>query len=143
RRRAGLLRHADKLVVVARLDGRNVGSAKLHPIILTSNSVSLERVGRHAVVLLIDVRRINILAIQGGGVRVVFQLTIGPSESQVTFLAWQEQQRAIPILGSIEFLRTKTLHPYAQDIRQPTGLVGEGAAEGPGFIVRLGWRHVI
>src|SRR5262249_51562439 len=135
RRSAGLLRHADKLVVVTRLDCSHVANAKLHPIILTSNSVSLERIGRHAVILLIDVRRINILAIQGRGVLGVFQLTVGPSEGRVTYLAWQQQQRAIPILGAIEFLRTKTLYPEAQNIRQPTGLIREGAADSEGFIV--------
>jgi hypothetical protein len=116
-RSAGLLRHTDKLVVVTRLDGCNVASGKLHPVILTSNAVSLERIGRHAVVLLIDVRRINILAIQGGDVLGVLQLTIGPSEGRVTFLSWQEQQCAIATLGAIEFLRTKTLYPEAQEIR--------------------------
>src|SRR5262249_52451918 len=59
------------------------------------------------------------------------------------YLAWQEQQRAISILGAIEFLRTKTLYPEAQDISQPPRLIAEGAADGQGFIVRLGRCYVI
>ncbi len=109
RRSTSLLRHARKGRGIARLDCSNVAAGELHPIITASDSVSLKRVGRHAVILLIHVRRIDVLAEQGSGVIFVLELTIGPSENRVRLLARPQQQCTVPIERAVEFLRSEDL----------------------------------
>src|SRR5207342_3062957 len=96
---------------------RDVAGGKLHPLQSTCNSVRLESDGSHAVILLIGVRRINVLAAQRRGVILVLKFTVDPSEDRVTFLLRTEQGRSVPTIRAVESLRKKTFYSHAKDLR--------------------------
>ena len=136
-RRPRFLRHGLEFVGVPGLDVPEVPAEVLHRAQLPAEGQTLEGVGRHPVVLAVDVALGDLLPVAlGHRVFPVPQRGEGLAEDPVAFLSRFQERRAVLVVGRVERRRPVDGGPDLERVEEPAGPVAEPAPEGPGLVLR-------
>ncbi len=136
-RRTRFLRHGLEFVGVPGLDVPEVPAEVLHRPQLPAEGQTLEGVGRHPVVLAVDVALADLLPVAlGHRVFLVPQRGEGLAQDPVAFLSRLQERGPILVVGRVERRRPVDGGPDLEHVEEPAGPVAEPAPEGPGLVLR-------
>ena len=130
------LRERHEVALIARLEAPQVGDTVVERLCLVAaahKSHALDRVGDHAVVLRIDVGRLDELTPDDELLSEPAHRRVGDGDRAHLRLLVGEQQRAALVLGCVERLRAGDRGLELQPVIVPAGAEAQRGAAGPGL----------